>query len=47
MDIYEAIHQRRSHRMYKPEMPPKKRWKAGRSTPPSGPPSGLTPRPGK
>jgi nitroreductase len=23
MDIYEAIHQRRSHRMYKPEMPPK------------------------
>ena len=23
MDIYEAIHQRRSHRMYKPEIPPK------------------------
>ncbi len=23
MDIYEAIHQRRSHRMYQPEMPPK------------------------
>ena len=23
MDIYEAIHHRRSHRMYKPEMPPK------------------------
>ena len=23
MDIYEAIHQRRSHRMYKPEMPPR------------------------
>jgi nitroreductase len=23
MDIYEAIHQRRSHRMYKPEMPSK------------------------
>jgi nitroreductase len=23
MDIYEAIHQRRSHRLYKPEMPPR------------------------
>jgi nitroreductase len=23
MDIYEAIHQRRSHRLYQPEMPPK------------------------
>jgi nitroreductase len=23
MDVYAAIHQRRSHRMYKPEMPPK------------------------
>ncbi len=23
MDLYEAIHQRRSHRLYKPEMPPK------------------------
>ncbi len=24
MDVYEAIHQRRSHRMYQPEVPPKK-----------------------
>ncbi len=23
MDLYEAIHQRRSHRLYRPEMPPR------------------------